>query len=171
MESLQLRKAVEADVPAIAWLYDQARAALKAAGVNQWQDGYPNADDALADIEAGRGYVLTEDSKVVAFACLGFGTDPTYTVIEQGSWLSQGEYGYLHRIAVDPTVKGRGAAGIFFDELKRLARERGLASVRGDTHRDNLPMQRVMAKNGLLCRGIIHVEDGSERLAFEAVLE
>lgn len=168
---MEIRKAVEADVEAIAGLYDQARAALKAARVDQWQDGYPNGSDALADIRANRGYVLTENGRVVAFACLGFGEEPTYHVIEQGRWLDQGGYGFLHRVAVSPEMKGRGAAGLFFDELKRQARERGLSSVRGDTHRDNLPMQRVMAKNGLEYRGIIHVEDGTERMAFEALLE
>lgn len=168
---MELRRAVKEDVPAIARLYELARAALREAGVNQWQDGYPDGSDALRDIEAGRGYVLTEDGQVSAFACLGFGVEPTYEVIEDGSWQSAGEYGFLHRIAVDPACKGRGAAGLFFDELKRQARKRGAASVRGDTHRDNLPMQRVMKKNGLELRGIIHVEDGSERLAYECVLK
>lgn len=168
---MKLRLARREDVPEIARLYDLARAALKDAGVNQWQDGYPNGEDALADIQAGRGYVLTEDGRVVGFACLAFGVEHTYDVIEQGSWLGQGEYGFLHRVAVDPETKGRGAAGLFFDELKRQARERGVRIIRGDTHRDNMPMQRVMAKNGLELRGIIHVEDGTQRLAYECILD
>lgn len=168
---MELRPAVKEDVPAIAGLYDMARAALKAAGVPQWQDGYPNGDDALRDIEAGHGYVLTENGQVAAFACLAFGVEPTYDVIEQGSWLGKGEYGFLHRVAVDPGLKGRGAAGLFFQELKRQAGARGVKVIRGDTHRLNLPMQRVMAKNGLELRGVIHVEDGSERLAYECILE
>lgn len=167
---MELRLANREDVPEIARLYDLARESLRAMGVEQWQDGYPNGEDALADIEAGHGYVLTEDGRVAAFACLAFGTEPTYDVIEDGSWLGQGEYGFLHRVAVDPVLKGRGAAGLFFDELKRQAAERGVGAIRGDTHRDNLPMQRVMAKNGLELRGIIHVEDGTERLAYECIL-
>ena len=168
---MELRPGRKEDVPAIAKLYDLARAALKDAGVPQWQDGYPNGDDALRDIEAGHGYVLTENGEVAAFACLAFGVEPTYNVIEDGGWLGQGEYGFLHRVAVDPKLKGQGAAGLFFDELKRQARERGVGIIRGDTHRLNLPMQRVMAKNGLELRGVIHVEDGSERLAYECILE
>ena len=31
-------------------------------------------------------------------------------------------------------------------------------------------MQRVMEKNGLSCRGVIYLEDGGERLAFEKLL-
>lgn len=168
---MELRPGRKEDVPAIAKLYDLARAALKDAGVPQWQEGYPNGDDALRDIEAGHGYVLTENGEVAAFACLAFGVEPTYNVIEDGSWKGQGEYGFLHRVAVDPVLRGRGAAGLFFDELKRQARERGVGIIRGDTHRLNLPMQRVMAKNGLELRGVIHVEDGSERLAYECILE
>lgn len=168
---MELRPGVKADVPRIAELYDLARGALKAAGVDQWQDGYPNGQDAMEDIEAGHGYVLTEGGKVVGFACLAFGVEHTYDVIEQGRWLGQGDYGFLHRVAVDPETKGRGAAGLFFDELKRQARERGVKIIRGDTHRDNLSMQRVMAKNGLELRGVIRVEDGSERLAYECILE
>ncbi len=168
---MELRPGRKEDVPAIAKLYDLARAALRDAGVPQWQDGYPNGDDALRDIEAGHGYVLTENGEVAAFACLAFGVEPTYNVIEDGGWKGQGEYGFLHRVAVDPVLRGRGAAGLFFDELKRQARERGVGIIRGDTHRLNLPMQRVMAKNGLELRGVIHVEDGSERLAYECILE
>ena len=40
-----LRLAREEDIPAVARLFDQARQALAAAGVDQWQDGYPNGED------------------------------------------------------------------------------------------------------------------------------
>ena len=83
---MELRPGRKEDVPAIAKLYDLARAALRDAGVPQWQEGYPNGDDALRDIEAGHGYVLTENGEVAAFACLAFGVEPTYNVIEDGSW-------------------------------------------------------------------------------------
>lgn len=167
---LELRKARPEDAPAIGELYDQARAALRAAGVDQWQDGYPNASDAAEDIRRDMGWVIEEDGGLLAYACLGFGEEPTYRVIEQGRWLGEGEYGYLHRMAVADRAKGRGLAGMLFAELKRQAEERGVRIIRGDTHRDNMPMQRVMAKNGLEYRGVIRVEDGTQRLAFEALL-
>ncbi len=168
---MELRIAAESDVPGIARLFDLARASLKEAGVPQWQDGYPNGSDALRDIKAGHGCVLTENGETAAYACLAFGIEPTYNVIEDGAWLGEGDYGFLHRVAVDPKLRGRGAAGLLFDELKRQARARGVRIIRGDTHRLNLPMQRVMAKNGLEYRGVIYLEDGSERLAYECILE
>lgn len=169
---MELRKAENADLPAIGGLYRAARAAMKAAGIDQWQEGdYPNEADAKMDMDQGRCYVLTQGGQVIAVACLAFGHEPTYDVIEGGSWGSNAEYyGFLHRIAVAPQAKGQGAAGVLFAELERQARERGVAAIRGDTHRDNKPMQRVMAKAGLTLRGVIHVEDGSERLAYEKVM-
>ncbi len=169
---MKIRKATMQDLPAIGQLYAYAKAALKAAGVDQWQEpgGYPQEADAQKDIENGTGYVLTEGEEVVAYACLAFGREPTYETIE-GAWQKEVPcYGFLHRIAVLPKAKGKGAAGLMFNELKRQARERGVTVLRGDTHRDNAPMQRVMEKNGLLYRGIIYLEDGSPRLAYECLL-
>ena len=134
---MQIRRTTPADLPAVAALYDEARAALRAAGVNQWQDGYPDGASARADMEKGAGFVLEDGGEV---------------------------------IAVSPRAKGKGAAGLFFEELKRQARERGIRVLRGDTHRDNKAMQRVMEKSGLSYRGIIHIEDGTERLAYEIIL-
>ncbi len=165
-----IRKTTPADLPIIAELFEQSRAALRAAGVDQWQDGTPNESTARRDMEAGTSYVLEDGGEVIATACLAFGHEPTYDVIEQGAWASEGPYGFLHRVAVSPRAKGKGAAGLFFDELKRQAVEKGIHVLRGDTHRDNHPMQRVMAKNGLEYRGVIHVEDGTERLAYEIVI-
>lgn len=166
-----IRKTTPADLPAIAALYDQARAAMKAAGIDQWQDGYPNGDSARQDMEDGTGYLLEEGGEVLATACLAFGHEPTYDSIEQGAWADLTQpYGYLHRVAVSPAAKGKGCAGLFFAELKRQAQAQGVKGIRGDTHRDNQPMQRVMEKSGLAYRGVIHVEDGTERLAYEIVL-
>lgn len=168
---MEIRKTQPQDLPAIGELYKSAKAALKAQGIDQWQTGdYPDADDAKIDMENGTGYVLVENGKVAAAACLAFGREPTYDHIEQGKWKADPEiYGFLHRIAVAPEMKGKGAAVLLFEELKRQARERGIKVIRGDTHKDNKPMQRVMEKSGLTYRGIIYVEDGTPRLAYERV--
>ena len=169
---MEIRKGREEDLPRIGWLYSQARRAMGEAGIDQWQNGdYPNEADARKDMDQGRCYVLEEGGEVLAVACLAFGHEPTYDEIEGEGWERDDLfYGFLHRIAVAPEAKGRGAAGLLFDELKRQARDRGVEVIRGDTHRDNKPMQRVMDKAGLACRGVIHVEDGTPRLAYEAVL-
>ena len=166
-----IRKGTLADLPHILPLYDAAKAFLKAQGLDQWQDGYPNEESARKDIADGTCYVLEDNGEILGSACLAFGVEPTYNKIYDGNWAaSPAVYGFLHRIAVSPKTRGKGAAGLFFDELKRLAREQNITVIRGDTHRGNLPMQRVMAKNGLAYRGVIYLEDGAERLAYECIL-
>ena len=36
-----------------------------------------------------------------------------------------------------------------------------------DTHKDNIPMQRVLLRNGFVYCGIIHLENGDERIAYQ----
>lgn len=170
--AVKIRKITAEDLPRAAELYELAKGALKAQGVDQWQDGSPNIETAREDMKNGVGYVLEDDTgEVIATACLAFGREPTYDEIFGGEWSAKPEcYGFLHRIAVAPSAKGKGAAGLMFDKLKRMAHERGVNVLRGDTHRDNKPMQRVMEKNGLAYRGVIYLEDGSERLAYEIIL-
>lgn len=168
VNTMNIRKAKLTDLPAIGALYEDARAALKAAGIDQWQDGYPDETDARLDIERGVGYVLEENGEVLATACLAFGREPTYEVMEEGAWsCDPPEYGFLHRIAVSSKAKGKGAAGLMFDELKRQAKLRDIRVLRGDTHQRNLAMQRVLEKSGFVSKGVIRVEDGTPRLAFE----
>lgn len=168
---MKLRKAALTDEEAVLALYREAQAFLAAQGIDQWQDGYPNQETFLADVGRGESWVLEEGGQVAATACLGLGREPTYDIIYEGAWGTEApEYAFLHRIAVSGACKGKGGPTLFFQELERQARERGLPCLRGDTHRENKIMQRVMEKNGLSYRGVIYLEDGGERLAFEKVL-
>lgn len=167
---MELRKAKLSDLPAITAIYEDAKEALKAQGIDQWQDGYPNEESARADIESGTSYVLADECGVFATACLAFGHEPTYDVVLGGAWQAEGSYGFLHRVAVSGARKRSGAASRFFEELRRQAGERGIKILRGDTHQDNAAMQRTMEKNGFSRCGIILLEDGSERVAYECLL-
>ncbi len=168
---MTLRKASWEDEAAVVGLYQEAQEFLRAQGIDQWQDGYPNAASFRADVQEGTGWVWEEEGQVRGTACLAFGREPTYDAIYQGAWGTEAEeYAFLHRIAVAGACKGKGVPALFFQELERQAREKGLPCLRGDTHRDNKIMQRVMEKNGLTYRGVICLEDGSQRLAFEKLL-
>ena len=43
--------------------------------------------------------------------------------------------------------------------------------LRIDTHRDNIPMQKLLEKNGFVQCGIIHLSNGDERIAYEKVVK
>lgn len=165
---MMIRRATEKDVARIAELYDEARRSLRAAGVDQWQDGYPDADAVLKDIDSGRAYVVTDEGRVIATAAVYVGHEPTYDVIRQGRWGADvEEYGIIHRIAVDPAARGMGVASEIMDYCAAMASGAGRTWARCDTHRDNLTMRHTLEKNGYICRGVIYLKDGAERVAYD----
>ena len=61
-------------------------------------------------------------------------------------------------------LAGKGVASFIFSYCASLAK-----CIRIDTHRDNIPMQKALSKAGFSYRGIIYLESGAERLAYERV--
>ena len=88
------------------------------------------------------------------------GVDPDYREITHGQWPDdETDYGVVHRLAV---LKGTNGIGAYcLDWAYNLS-----GNLRIDTHRDNVPMQNLLKKLGFTQCGIIHISDGSERLAY-----
>ncbi len=152
-------------------IFSQAKAALKRMNVDQWQNGYPSKEVILSDIHNKISYVLKKDNDIVATAVIFSANEPTYNKIYDGVWLTNEEsYCVIHRIAVKDEYKGQNIASYIVSFAEESARKNNTASIRVDTHRDNLPMQRMLQKNGFIYCGIIYLADGKERFAFEKPL-
>mgnify|MGYP002590400779 CR=1 FL=1 len=63
-------------------------------------------------------------------------------------------------------MSGDGLTRGVFHECVEYAKARW-ASLRIDTHRDNLPMQRHILREGFVYCGVIRTRDGTERLAYQ----
>lgn len=162
---MKVREAGPEDLEVILKIYGQARQFMREHGnAGQWGASYPSADLIRQDIARKQSFVETGDDGTVHGVFMFFiGTEPTYGRIENGSWLNDRPYGTIHRIAGDGTEKG-----VFADCLAWCLGKTG--NIRADTHRQNIPMQRVLEKNGFRKCGIIHIEDGSERIAYQRCL-
>lgn len=139
-------------------------------GIDQWQDGYPTPAVFEADIARGSSYVGELDGRVLLTGCLSFDGEPTYREIFDGRWLNEAPYGVIHRLVVDPAWKGRGLAGEFLHFCYAEALRRGVENIRIDTHLQNLPMQRLIARHGFLHCGRILLESGADREAYQRTL-
>jgi ribosomal protein S18 acetylase RimI-like enzyme len=167
---MEFRKAAEADVNSIMNIIRQAQAYLKGQGVNQWQNNYPNADTVRNDIKNNYGYVLVKDHQIVGTVTVIFDIEKTYEFIYQGNWISNEKYAVIHRIAVDSEYKGLGLASVIVKHIEAMCMNRDVHSIRVDTHKDNISMQKMLQKNGFQYCGIIYLADKSERIAFEKLL-
>ena len=160
---MQIRHAETHEADRIKSIYENAVSFMRSTGNTlQWTGGYPSVDIILADIEARNLYVCEDDGTWLAVFFYRHGDDPTYGVIYDGEWLNRDEYGVIHRIAVTDAARGMGAAAYCYEFA--LANS---GNVKIDTHRDNLPMQHSLLKNGFTYCGIIHLENGDERLAYQ----
>lgn len=157
-----IRLAETKDLDAIVKVYDAARAYMAASGnPHQWgDDGYPHRELLEEDIEQRHLYVIEENDAVHGVFAFMFGEDPTYGYIEDGQWPNQKPYGTIHRIASDGQIKGVFTKAFDFCRSK-------IDEIRIDTHRDNKTMQHVVTKHGFIRRGIIYLENGSPRIAYQ----
>lgn len=167
------RNAQKQDFDSIMTVIQHARDAIGRLGIDQWQDGYPEADVIEADIALQRGWVFEVDGVIAAYMVLINGKEPVYDDIE-GKWLTEGDhYLTIHRMAIDDAWRGKGLSTTMIAFAEEHARQLGLLSVRADTHRGNVVMQGLMRKcNFVPCGQVAYLvrEGDPYRVAYEKVL-
>lgn len=163
-EDRDIRKAVVEDITQVMSILDAARETMRRSGnMLQWASGYPSEDTIMADISAHNGYVVEQGDTLIAYFAWIQSPEHTYNAIEDGEWLDDGEsYHVIHRIGGIPTARG------VFDDILGYCLERD-SHIRIDTHADNHIMQHLLESRGFTRRGIIHLDDGSPRLAYQLI--
>lgn len=154
---MQIRKATEIDIPAVAAIYDalldrEERGEL----TTGWTRGvYPTAQTARDALAAGTLYVLEDGGRVTAAAKIDGHQMPQY---EQCAWrydAAPEQVLVLHTLVVDPTVKGKGYGTAFVAFYEQLGRDTGRPCLRIDTNARNTPARALYAKLGYTEAGIV----------------
>ena len=156
----QIRTAKSEDLSRIERIYAYARRFMaEHDNPDQWGNAYPAREMLLDDIAKQLLFVLCKEEEIHGVFYFYIGQDPTYTEIFNGSWRSDAVYGTIHRIA------GDGSGGILQSAVA-FCKER-CTHLRIDTHADNYVMQKAILKQGFSQRGIVYMEDGTPRIAYE----
>ncbi len=166
MPLIYLRPSQKTDVPAIMAILTKAKKLLAADQIDQWQNGYPNVEQIQADIQQQISWVLMVNQTIAATAALMLKPEPTYQDIRQGHWHNSQPYATIHRIAVDPQLRGQRLSTILLSNLVTVGLQQQRFNFRVDTHPQNLRMQHVVQQAGFQKRGEIQVTDGL-RWAYE----
>ncbi len=148
------RPAEARDLDAVMDVVAQARRAIARLGIDQWQDGYPEREVIEADIARGIGYVFENEGAIAGYLALAPSPEPVYERID-GAWLANGEYLTVHRSCASDACRGRGLGAAMLAFAEELARSRGVASVRADTHRGNAVMRHLLEKRGFTYCGTV----------------
>ncbi|MDR2655886.1 MAG: GNAT family N-acetyltransferase [Oscillospiraceae bacterium] len=141
------RPAEEKDYRAVCNLFKRVTADLIAKGVYQWDEIYPNDENAAKDIKNREMHVLEAKGEIAAVFVLNREA-PLY---ERGSWLNKdGAWIALHRFCVDPDLQGQGVGKAAFAQAESIAKSLGSVSLRLDAYTLNTASNRLYQGQG--CR-------------------
>lgn len=162
---MQIRNAKAKELDTIMDIYEKARVFMCENGnPTQWWDGYPPRELISEDIERRRLFVCEDEGEIAAVFYFAKENDPTYEKIYEGEWLNDNEYAVMHRVAV--AKRGKGVISCCFDYCLDKC-----GDLKIDTHKDNIPMQKALEKNGFKYCGIIYIYTGDERIAYQKHVE
>ena len=154
-----IRKATREDLPEIMTIYENARAFMRREGNgDQWGTVHPPYS--LVESTLDDTYLCTLDGVTGCVFYYKSGIDPTYNTIYNGNWKNDAPYGVVHRIASSQRFKGAAKFSLMWAYSQ-------CENLKIDTHRDNIPMQKLLSSLGFKYCGIIHLESGDERLAYQ----
>ncbi|MBQ9827306.1 MAG: GNAT family N-acetyltransferase [Lachnospiraceae bacterium] len=114
---------------------------------------YPSEDSAGRMAEAGEQYICIDDGRITGAFVLN--TDPQGDY-EKGSWrrdVPRGSYLVIHAMAVDPALHGQGIGSEILQYCRQTADAGGYKALRADAVPDNLPVKRMLEKNGFTHAG------------------
>jgi ribosomal protein S18 acetylase RimI-like enzyme len=166
---MKLRNSTLEDIPRIMEIIKDAQEYLASLNIDQWQDGYPDYEQIKLDIKNNDSYViLSETNQIMGTTVYTTTPESTYKNID-GKWLTEDDssYGVIHRLAVGEEYRKLGLAEFVFTKFEQKVKDSAQTSMRIDTHRDNKGMQYMLKKRGHEYCGVILLDDGDERLAFE----
>ncbi|MBS7564683.1 GNAT family N-acetyltransferase [Mucilaginibacter sp. Bleaf8] len=164
---MNIRKANHQDIEPIMQLIREAVSLMQAAGNQQWDASYPNADIFTQDINAGYLWIAEIDSVVAGVIAVTdkqeeeYGQIPGWDITERAI--------VAHRLAVSPHHRGKGLAAALLQQCEVVAREQHIELLRLDTNTLNRPMQNLFMKLGYHMAGEItlHNRPDQQFLAFE----
>ncbi len=161
---MRIREASSAEIPELMDIFVHAREYMRANGNGtQWPDDYPSLEIVESEIANSQRFVFDDDGDILGTFSLIAGEDSTYGVIEQGDWSQDAPYSTIHRLASWGKVHGLSRA--CFDFCTQHA-----DYLRIDTHACNASMLAAIRSYGFRECGIIHIWDGTPRIAFDYIV-
>ena len=154
---MEFRKAVPADLDAIAAIYDRIHTQEEAGETHiGWVRAiYPTRATAEAALAAGELFVLEDGGAVVASARINQEQVPEYRDAHWQTDAPDSQVMVLHTLTVDPACGGGGYGTAFVACYEDWARTHGCPYLRMDTNVKNTRARRLYAHLGYREAGVV----------------
>jgi GNAT superfamily N-acetyltransferase len=159
VSNVLVRPAHEDDLPRVGELLRDCIAAMRADGVEQWDDVYPNASTMLADVRGGTLYVASAKGFPIAGAfTINDRQDPEYADVP---WtILAPRVAVVHRLMVHPRLQGGGLGPFLMRFAELRARRLGYRALRLDAFTANPRALRLYATLGYHDAGAVTFRKG-----------
>jgi ribosomal protein S18 acetylase RimI-like enzyme len=155
---MQLRKAAEKDLDSIIKMYEEAKKALCARGIYQWDEIYPDKKILSEDVRSGQMYVLDWGEDIAAGLVLNGQYDPLYLTAD---WRYHDRpFAVIHRLCVNPVHQSRGIGSAAVREAERVAAKGGIGAIRLDAFTENQRSLRLYEQLGYRKAGTVRFRKG-----------
>ena len=147
-----IRKATQADIDAVAALYNEAidyeDTHIK---YTSWKKGiYPTADTARLGVKKSSLYVFEENENILAAVILDNYQPIEYKNITWNVVAKPQEVLVIHALCVSPKYMGSGIGSAMIDFAKKIAKDSSCTSLRLNTTSTNSHALHLYQKNGFV---------------------
>ena len=161
------------DIDEVMVAVEDARELLKEEGNGQWQFGYPSREDFIEDIKLNRLYVVLDrnDNKTIASVFALCGYEESYHHLYEGKWKTDYEYLVIHRVAVKKKYRGLGYGKSIFTSAIEITKNKGIHSLRIDTHIKNTLLIHLFDLFGFEYCGKAILPPNKDRVVYEKIID
>ena len=158
-DALTFRTANSHDIDGVMRLVEDCIAAMRRAGIDQWDAIYPSRSVFDADIREGTLYLASgQDADLVGTVVLNEKQSPEYARV---AWtLTTGRVGVVHRLMVAPMYQQQGTARALMAFAESRARESGYEVIRLDAFTRNPRALRLYEGLGYRDAGPVTLRKG-----------
>jgi hypothetical protein len=161
IKDMKIELATSKNINRILKIYESAKKFMESQGNHQWHAGYPGFKLVKAEIKKKELYVVKDNDVIVAVFAFTLGVDHTYLNIK-GKWLNDEPYGTIHRLAKEKEAKGVLKEVVDYCFTKTN-------NIRIDTKYSNKAMISKLLNLGFKECGIIVLDNGEDRIAYQKV--
>lgn len=159
---MHIQKVTAQETTRVGEIYANCARHMNDKGLYNWTSEYPSVKEAIIDQEKGILYGIYDEDTLIGVISLDQTPAQEYRTV---AWKYPIEESLcVHRVAVDPHFRRRGAAGKLLKYADAMASERGLNAIRIDSFSKNHRAVRLYLKHGYELRGEIYYEKKDERV-------
>jgi ribosomal protein S18 acetylase RimI-like enzyme len=124
-----IRQASLGDIDQLMNLVCDCIEGMRGAGIDQWDEAYPDRQTILTDIRGQTAHVATVDSGLLGMVVLNERQEPEYADV---TWEGRGRAAVVHRLMVAPQWQSQGVGRMLMQFAEQRAATLGYACIRLD---------------------------------------